>query len=120
MEVNLPPSGLAKVAYSDVFPSPPRGSPAPGDEFHASPSSSGSEHPFLERVWSYYLSEIAVRKIGNRIMNCFYQDDATAWLSMPLQGLMRIAEELELQLTQWYARRSQTKQSRMYKSGARF
>ena len=102
MEVNLPPSGLAKVAYSDVFPSPPSGSSGPGNELHASPLSSGLEHPFFERVWSYYLSEIAVRKIGNRIINCFYQDDATAWLSMPLHRMMRIAEELELQLTQWF------------------
>lgn len=63
---------------------------------------SESQQPELERIWSYYLSEIAVRKIGNRIMNCFYQDDATSWLAMPLHRMTRIAEELDLQLSQWW------------------
>lgn len=101
MEVNLPPSGLSKVAYSDIFPSPPSDTPGPNNAYGASPSSFGLEQPALEPVWSYYLSEIAVRRIGNRIMNCFYQNDAAAWLTMPLHRMMRIAEELELQLTQW-------------------
>lgn len=87
MEIDLPSSGLAHVAYQDFFPNPP--------EF------SRPEQPELECIWSYYLSEIAVRKIGNRIMNCFYQDDSEAWLSMPLGRMIRIAEELEIQLTQW-------------------
>ena len=99
MEVNLPPSGLAKVAYSEVFPSPPSDLPR-GNNSTSSPASV-LRQPELERVWSYYLSEIAVRKIGNRVMNCFYQDDAAHWLTMPLHRMTRIAEELELQLSQW-------------------
>lgn len=103
MEINLPPSGLAKVALSDFFPSPPSDDHQKAQVFNtlASPSSEAS-HTEVERIWSYYLSEIAVRKIGNRIMNCFYQEDAAAWLSMPLHRLIRVAEELELQLSQWY------------------
>ncbi|CAM1508932.1 Fc.00g026710.m01.CDS01 [Cosmosporella sp. VM-42] len=102
MEVNLPPSGLANVAYSDVFPTPPSESLGPGDDDQVATPFSRPEQPELERIWSYYLSEIAVRKIGNRIMNCFYQEDASAWLTMPLSKMMRIADELELQLTQWF------------------
>lgn len=102
MEINLPPSGLAKVAYSDVFPSPPSDHQISHVFNNLASPSSETSHPEVERIWSYYLSEIAVRKIGNRIMNCFYQEDAAAWLSMPLHRLTRIAEELELQLSQWY------------------
>ena len=101
MEVNLPSSGIANVAYSDVFPSPPSESLSPSNDDQLASLSSRPQQPELERIWSYYLSEIAVRKIGNRIMNCFYQDDASTWLTMPLLRMMRIAEELELQLTQW-------------------
>ncbi|KAL2213944.1 hypothetical protein CC79DRAFT_1391828 [Sarocladium strictum] len=102
MEINLPPSGLAKVAYSDVFPSPPSDHQISHVFNNLASPSSDTSHPEVERIWSYYLSEIAVRKIGNRIMNCFYQEDAAAWLSMPLHRLTRIAEELELQLSQWF------------------
>jgi len=35
-------------------------------------------------------------------MGCFYQHDETWWLSVPLERLIRIATEIELQLTQWY------------------
>lgn len=102
MEINLPSSGLAKVALSDFFPSPPSDhQKSQVFDSLASPLSEAS-HTEVERIWSYYLSEIAVRKIGNRVMNCFYQEDAAAWLSMPLHRLIRVAEELELQLSQWY------------------
>ncbi len=101
IELKLSPSGLAKLAYLDAVPSPPSDHAQPVDAGHDLPTA-GSQHPyFLDRVWSYYLSEIAVRKIGNRIMDCFYQGDATAWLSVPLNRMIRIAEELELQLSQW-------------------
>lgn len=107
MEINLPPSGLAKVNYPDVFPTPPGGSPEPPDDPEASgatkrhSSSAQRLTPNSEEVWSYYLSEIAVRKIGNRLMNCFYKEAEGSWLSMPLDRMIRVAEELEIQLTQW-------------------
>jgi hypothetical protein len=107
MEISLPSSGLAKVNYPDVFPTPPNGSPEPPDD-HTSPVASNPNSSLRrasqkdsEEVWSYYVSEIAVRKIGNRLMNCFYKDDETSWMSMRLDRMIRVADELELQLTQW-------------------
>jgi hypothetical protein len=107
MEVSLPSSGLAKVNYPDVFPTPPNGSPEPPDD----PTSPGAAYrnsfsarrlaQDSEEVWSYYVSEIAVRKIGNRLMNCFYKEDENSWMSMRLDRMIRVADELELQLTQW-------------------
>lgn len=110
MEIDLPSSGLAKVNYPDVFPTPPAGSPEPPDHSsiptdrapdRISFSAQGLE-PDQQQIWKYYLSEIAVRKIGNRLMNCFYKDDESVWLSMPLERMIRVADELDLQLTQWY------------------
>jgi hypothetical protein len=108
MEINLPPSGLAKVNYPDVFPTPPNCSPEPPDHSITTPeavhkNSFSARHlaQDSEEVWSYYVSEIAVRKIGNRLMNCFYKEDESSWLSMPLDRMIRVADELELQLTQW-------------------
>lgn len=110
MEIALPPSGLANVAYPDIFPTPPCPEPSAEAlsgapvEFASRPESYPSRalEPDLEKIWSYYLSELAVRKIGNRIMNCFYKDGETSWLTMPLDRMIRVAEELELQITQWY------------------
>lgn len=109
MEINLPPSGLAKVNYPDVFPSPPASSPVLSDALPRGMSSTVHKNSFAanrlepdtELIWCYYISEIAVRRIGNRVMNCFYEQDETSWLSMPPHRMIRIAEELELQLTQW-------------------
>ena len=108
MEINLPPSGLAKVNYPDVFPTPPNRSPEPSDysttpeAIHQPSVSTRHLGEDSEDVWSYYVSEIAVRRIGNRLMNSFYKEDESSWLSMPLDRMIRVADELELQLTQWY------------------
>lgn len=105
MEINLPSSGLAKVNYPDVFPSPPSTSPViPGVPIagaHKKSFSAQRLEPDTELIWCYYISEIAVRKIGNRVMNCFYEHDETSWLSMSPTRMIRVAEELDLQLTQW-------------------
>lgn len=111
MEIDLPPSGLANVAYPDVFPTPP--CPLGAEDSIVDTISDGSSHyhsitdqpaePDLEKIWSYYLSELAVRKIANRIMNCFYKENERHWLTMPLDRMIRVANELELQVTQWWA-----------------
>lgn len=93
MEIDLPPSGLATLNYGEIFPLPPASSPQPQCE---------QDRAVLEKSWNFYLSELAVRRIGNRLMGCFYQHDETWWLSVPLERLIRIATEIELQLTQWY------------------
>jgi hypothetical protein len=106
-EICLPPSGLAKVNYPDVFPSPPIGSPPSieasmvGTGAYPSGSQRSILTPELVRRWGYYLSDIAVRRIANRLVNAFYQDSASSWLSMPIDRMIRVAKELELQLTQW-------------------
>ncbi|KAH7068344.1 hypothetical protein BKA63DRAFT_521595 [Paraphoma chrysanthemicola] len=108
MDICLPASGLAKVAYSNAFPSPPCGSPVPHPESVADGSVSNTDGPTsmlspeLENSWNYYLSEIAVRHITNRVMNTFYHKDEDAWLLMPIHQMIWMAEELESQLTQWY------------------
>ena len=110
MEMNLPPSGLANVAYPDTFPTPP--CPTDDVEIFDNNSISITElHPEsvftrhseldLEMIWSYYLSELAVRRIANRIMNCFYRNGESSWLAMPIDRMIRVADELELQISQW-------------------
>ncbi|KAL4821228.1 hypothetical protein BDW67DRAFT_45996 [Aspergillus spinulosporus] len=98
-EIALPPTELAKVEYSDAFPSPPRSIPDPEDEAQA--GSTANLDASSERSWYYYLSEIAGRRIANRITAALYPLDPEEWTRMPVQNLLRIAEELDTQVVQW-------------------
>jgi hypothetical protein len=97
--VDLPPTGLAKVDYPDVFPSPPGGTPEPEDNSPAKVWESSD--PAFQQSWYYYLSEIASRRIGNRIIHALHSMQPHEWAMVPLRRLLRIAEELDTQVRQW-------------------
>jgi hypothetical protein len=54
-----------------------------------------------EESWYYYLTEIALRRIGNRIINTFFRQDRTTWLNV--RPLLRIAQEFDVQVSSWSA-----------------
>lgn len=54
-----------------------------------------------EESWYYYLTEIALRRIGNRIINTFFRRDRISWLN--IRPLLRIAQEFEAQVSSWSA-----------------
>ena len=54
-----------------------------------------------EESWYYYLTEIALRRIGNRIINTFFRLERSAWLN--IRPLLRIAQEFEAQVSSWSA-----------------
>jgi hypothetical protein len=95
-EVNLPPTSLAKVEYPDIFPSPPNETP-----FAEETDTSGPLELAFQQSWYYYLSEIALRRISNRITHALYKSQSKSWLTMPLQRIQRIADELDAQVVQW-------------------
>ena len=94
--IDLTPTSLCTVVYPDAFPSPPDESmPFDGadgnwlaDEFE----------PVFQQSWFYYLSEIAYRRISNRITHTLYSEPPTAWLAYPRGQLYRLAQELEAQV----------------------
>ncbi|OQE19055.1 hypothetical protein PENSTE_c016G01844 [Penicillium steckii] len=60
-------------------------------------SSSLSSQPGRDELW-YFLSEIALRRLLNRVSHLIYQKDSTHTLS----SLGPIVSELDFQLSQWY------------------
>ena len=54
-----------------------------------------------EESWYYYLTEIALRRIGNRIINTFFRQEPTSWLNV--RPLLRIAQEFDVQVSSWSA-----------------
>lgn len=52
-----------------------------------------------EKSWYYYLTEVALQRIGNHILNTFYCADHTSWLHV--KPLIPIAKEFEEQILVW-------------------
>ena len=54
-----------------------------------------------EQSWYYYLTEVALRRISNRIKNTFYQQKPEWWMN--ISPLIPIAIEFEAQIATWSA-----------------
>lgn len=108
IELPLPQSSLADVDYPHMFPNPPaHPTENPGfrhpdsDTFsfdwETRPSNSMAN---IEEVsWYYYLTEVALRRIGNRILNTFFRQNHSSWLD--IKPFIPIAKEFEEQVLVW-------------------
>ena len=54
-----------------------------------------------EESWYYYLTEVALRRIGNRIINTFFRQEHKSWLD--IKPLISIALEFDAQVSSWSA-----------------
>lgn len=107
-EIDLPSSGVHFLDNIHFFPNPPD-----ADVLGARSSSvstfSGRQsiHPESlpyeqEQAWFYYLSEIALRQIGNRVLDSFYQQSFESWKKYDIPSTIQIANEFFRQLNEWY------------------
>ncbi|CAI7586107.1 unnamed protein product [Penicillium pancosmium] len=96
VELPFPQSELSLGEYLTLFPSPP--SPDPYD---CGPKKHARYKCKEEESWYYYLTEIALRRIGNRIINSFFCEDRSFWLN--IRPFLRIAQEFEVQVSSWSA-----------------
>ena len=130
VELPLPQSEISSFQHPNPFPSPPSpGSPLlkAREEFSNSPlhasstrhdsfttttSSQYNECGLLlkqhskhlcheQESWYYYLTETALRRIGNRIINTFFRQDRKSWLNV--KPLLRMAQEFDVQVSSWSA-----------------
>lgn len=125
VELPLPQSAIAEYEYPALFPTPPTLS----EEYpkHRDPtfgwdsaepvtrSPDGNTTGFAgmgvcnhitklfneEQSWYYYLTEVALRRIGNRVLNSFYREEPTTWSN--IKPLIPIALEFESQIDAWLA-----------------
>jgi len=126
IELPLPQTEIAEYGFPNLFPSPPSPpaadhQPAPKHaasltEAEASSSiilipsmlSPGQEdevkmHAKLlcneEESWYYYLTEVALRRIGNRVINTFFRRDRSEWMN--IEPYLDVAIEFEAQVSTW-------------------
>lgn len=126
VELPLPQSEIAEYEFPKLFPSPPS-PPSPNHNIAlsvtelvesppiSSPQSSrsiaitdtGSIRAHAKRLskeqesWYYYLTEVALRRIGNRIINTFFASGRESWLH--IEPYLDLAVEFEAQVNSWYA-----------------
>lgn len=116
VELPLPQSEVATYHHPQLFPSPPlpartqNGGLPSAREDPLSADATRDTHDKLhgvdnlcneEESWYYYLTEIALRRIGNRIINTFFRQEPVKW--MDIKPLLGIALEFDTQLSAWSA-----------------
>ncbi|KAI9167955.1 hypothetical protein HJFPF1_04098 [Paramyrothecium foliicola] len=110
-ELNLPNSSLVDVQNPELHPSPPTFNV---DEMAVSPETGGSGSRNLisaspisqqqkEQTWFYYLTEITLRRMANRVLNMLYTESHVAWTEECVRANIHAAEQFEQQLDEWYA-----------------
>ena len=108
-EIDLPQSGVTHSGYVHMFPAPPDSgsvgtSPASASSFLATGSARADEMfpQEQEQSWYYYLAEIALRHIGNRVLDCFYKEGHDSWMKLNIPSTIQVVNEFLRQLNQWY------------------
>lgn len=125
VELPLPQSEIADYDFPDLFPSPPSPVSADGSNQNGynvpSSQAEGVDLASLHRTksiedrdeiklhakklcneeesWYYYLTEIALRRIGNRVINTFFRHDRHEWMS--IERHIDVAIEFEAQVSTW-------------------
>ncbi|CAG7988856.1 unnamed protein product [Penicillium salamii] len=114
-ELPLPASGISNIDFPSLFPAPPPAdppsvpthTPSPwSDNFHQAFPELGAgasqiESPQNTQYWYYYLTDIALRRISNRILNLLYEVDCVSWSVSKMMSMSKAVEEFESQLHRW-------------------
>ncbi|OQV11087.1 C2 domain-containing protein [Cladophialophora immunda] len=98
VELRFPASGLTTLNYTQAFPPPPGVSREAHRSWHPSEDNQADT---VSAGWYYYLADIAVRRILQRVFDLFYRSSHHVWLQEDFSRLIWSAEELDQQLTQW-------------------
>ncbi|RMD42581.1 hypothetical protein DV735_g2561, partial [Chaetothyriales sp. CBS 134920] len=121
VELNLPNSSLTDYHYPDMHPSPPE-IPAQNAESVAHSHLENGSPPEVtmpplpanqrrsmehcrseEESWFYYLTEITLRRIANRILNTFYRHGYEGWTHETMPNMVAAAKQFEDQLDAYLA-----------------
>ncbi|KAF3396171.1 hypothetical protein F1880_006919 [Penicillium rolfsii] len=111
-EIPVPKSGISELHYPYMFPSPPT---TPGTPIEGSVQMIGDSRLSLEgytpmneisdnleeQSWFYYLAEIALRRIGNRIVHAFYSSGHESWANFDVAEYIQMTEGFEHELETW-------------------
>ncbi|KAF6836705.1 vegetative cell wall protein gp1 [Colletotrichum plurivorum] len=100
-EIPLPPSGITRVNYPDLFPSPPSevASPTPQPR-DALDILEDDIQPEEEKSWFYYLAEISSRRMINRAIAVMGYHGEQAWIRN-VAKVVEKCEDFDQQINVW-------------------
>jgi len=58
--------------------------------------------PVLEETWLFYMTDIILSRLKNRILRTLYGEGHTVWNPSNLFSLLRSVNEFECKLEHWY------------------
>ncbi|TVY45305.1 putative beta-glucosidase I, partial [Lachnellula occidentalis] len=119
-ELSFAVSALGTLEYPHLFPTPPSvprlstDRTSPHADTVSDSYSPAVSTPYSRRAdslitydedqsWYYYLTEIALRRIGNRVLNTFYKDGFMSWLNLSPQaisGMINTAKQFDDEILQ--------------------
>lgn len=104
MELRLPQCGMSTFKYPDSFLSlsmPPSAVPAAASDDPMSDLQWGVLGLQEERSWLFYLAEIALQRIMNRILDCFYGKGEYHWITN-FEEILKQHMAFKDEIYQWY------------------
>ena len=112
-EMDVPNSLLADLPFPDSYPSTPDISGISlSSQISTNSHTVNSASPetfnksedlsrIYEQSWFYYLTEITIRRIFNRVLNLLYSNGTSLWVDQAVPSMVEMVVEFEQRLEDW-------------------
>ncbi|KAF4936621.1 1-aminocyclopropane-1-carboxylate oxidase [Colletotrichum fructicola] len=99
-EIPLPSSGITRLSYPDLFPSPPSEVATPAPQPSSLDILEDDIQPEEEKSWFYYLAEISSRRMINRAISIMGYHGEEAWIRN-IAKVIEKYEDFDQQINVW-------------------
>ncbi|KAH0431506.1 2og-fe oxygenase superfamily protein [Colletotrichum camelliae] len=99
-EIPLPSSGITRLSYPDLFPSPPSEVATPAPQPSSLDILEDDIQPEEEKSWFYYLAEISSRRMINRAISIMGYHGEEAWIRN-IAKVIEKYEDFDRQINVW-------------------
>ncbi|KAL0932441.1 fungal specific transcription factor domain-containing protein [Colletotrichum truncatum] len=99
-EIPLPSSGITRLDYPNLFPSPPSEVVSPAPQSSAVDVLEDDIQPEEEKSWFYYLAEISSRRMMNRAISVMGYHGEEAWIRNVAKVIEK-CEDFDQQINVW-------------------
>jgi hypothetical protein len=97
----MPPSGITRSGYLDLFPSPPTELSSPAANQQSPRTICDDSELEEERSWFYYLAEIAYRRMMDRALAIIGRSREQGWI-LNIDETFKQCESFNEQINVWY------------------
>ncbi|EXJ77958.1 hypothetical protein A1O3_09117 [Capronia epimyces CBS 606.96] len=99
-ELPLPPSGITRLNFPDLFPSPPTELSSPTTQQRTLDGVDDDVEPEEEKSWFYYLAEISFRRMFNRIVTTVIGKGERGWINN-IETIIQQCDQFDEEINIW-------------------